>query len=83
MSGNPIMCAECGVLHGNHQPSCGRQEWENFKRRLNAIMREITTEDPHRVRSRILWEAQAEAFKRFSPKIAAEFMAAMGEEYNV
>jgi hypothetical protein len=80
--GNPVMCIECGILHGHHQPSCGRREWEAFKRRLNAIMCELPVANPGRVRSRILREAEAEAFKRFDPKVAAEFMQAMSEEYN-
>jgi hypothetical protein len=34
--GNPVMCVECGVLHGNHQPSCGRQRLEAEVERLRV-----------------------------------------------
>ena len=42
--GNPVICAECGYLHGNHAFSCTRDELRRRRKEvehLRAVLRDI------------------------------------------
>jgi DNA repair ATPase RecN len=54
--GSPIMCAECGVLHGNHQPSCG-QAHQQLMEKLVDLHRQATVERSHYYTGKVIKEA--------------------------